>query len=61
MDTRNQETFPRISICYIRLQPIVTEFNYAVLEEVKIVAITKIVLKSHGAKWPLEFTGPLES
>jgi hypothetical protein len=32
------------------------EFNHSVLEEAKIVAITKNCLKSHVAKWPLDFT-----
>jgi hypothetical protein len=34
-----------------------TEFNGAVSEETKIVVITKNRLKSHGAKWSLEFIG----
>jgi hypothetical protein len=38
-----------------------TECNGAVLEEAKILAITKIVLNLKGAKWPLEFTGPSKS
>jgi hypothetical protein len=38
-----------------------TEFNGAVLEEAKIVVITKNSLKSHGQKWPLEFIGSSKS
>jgi hypothetical protein len=39
------------------VQQIMTESNGAVLEQ----AITKNCLKSHGAKWPLEFIGPSKS
>jgi hypothetical protein len=35
------------------VQQIMAEFNGAMLEEAKTVAITKIIF--HGAKWPLEF------
>jgi hypothetical protein len=42
------------------VQQIMTEFNGAVSEEAKVVAITKIVL-SYEAKWPLEFIGPSKS
>jgi hypothetical protein len=39
------------------VQQLMTEFNGDVLEEAKIMAINKFCLKSHGAKWPLEFIG----
>jgi hypothetical protein len=39
---------------------IIKESNGAVLEEAKILSI-KNCLKSHGAKWPLEFIGPSKS
>jgi hypothetical protein len=46
-----------LSVVVTVVQQIMAEFHGAVLEEDKIVAITKIVLKSHGAKWPLGFIG----